>query len=131
KPMEATYLDENGKTQPYIMGCYGVGVSRILAAVAEQFNDDNGLVWPKILAPYDIHLVPVNMKNEVQKELADSLYKLLTSYRFDVLYDDRDERPGVKFADSDLIGLPVRITIGKKADEGIVEVKFRATNQSV
>ncbi|MEK3935045.1 proline--tRNA ligase [Sporosarcina sp. FSL W7-1349] len=130
EPMGGTFLDENGKSKPYIMGCYGIGVSRIMSAVAEQFNDDNGLKWPKKLAPYDIHLVAVNMKDEAQKELADELYNILKSYRYDVLYDDRPERAGVKFADSDLIGLPLRITVGKKASEGIVEVKFRQSGDS-
>ncbi len=130
EPMEGTYLDENGRAKPYAMGCYGIGVSRIMSALAEQFNDENGLKWPKHLAPFDIHLVPINLKNESQKELADNLYRLLKSYRFDVLYDDRSERAGVKFADSDLIGLPVRLTIGKKAAEGIVEVKFRDTGET-
>ena len=129
--MNATFLDEQGKAQPFIMGCYGIGVSRILAAVAEQFQDDNGFVWPKQLAPFDIHLVPVNTKDEAQVQLADDLYGLLKSYRYDVLYDDRAERAGVKFADADLLGLPVRVTVGKKAAEGLVEVKFRATGESV
>ena len=128
--MEATFLDENGKAKPFIMGCYGIGVSRIMAAVAEQYNDDNGLKWPTKLAPFDVHLIAVNVKDESQKGLADELYKLLKSYRYDVLYDDRPERAGVKFADSDLIGLPVRITIGKKASDGIVEVKFRQSGES-
>ncbi|MCZ2258788.1 proline--tRNA ligase [Sporosarcina sp. G11-34] len=130
EPMQGTFLDENGRSKPYLMGCYGIGVSRIMAAVAEQFNDESGLKWPKNLAPFNIHLVAVNMKDEKQKELADELYKLLKSYRFEVLYDDRAERAGVKFADSDLIGLPIRITIGKKASEGIVEVKFRESGES-
>ena len=130
EPMGGTFLDENGRAQPYIMGCYGIGVSRIMSAVAEQFNDEHGLKWPKNLAPFDIHLVPINLKNEDQKGLADNLYKLLKSYRFDVLYDDRSERAGVKFSDSDLIGLPIRITVGKKAAEGIVEVKFRDSGES-
>ena len=128
--MEGTFLDENGKAKPYIMGCYGIGVSRILAAVAEQFNDENGLKWPKKLAPYDVHLIAVNVKDESQTELANELYSVLKSYRYEVLYDDRPERAGVKFADSDLIGLPVRLTIGKKASEGIVEVKFRQTGET-
>ena len=128
--MNATYLDEQGKAQPFIMGCYGIGVSRLLAAVAENFQDDNGFVWPTQLAPYDLHLVPVNTKDEAQVQLADELYGLLKSYRYEVLYDDRAERAGVKFADADLIGLPVRITIGKKASEGLVEVKFRATGET-
>lgn len=127
--MNATYLDENGRSQPMIMGCYGIGVSRTMAAVAEQFNDEKGLVWPSKIAPFDIHLIPVNIKDENQASLADELYQLLKQNRFDVLLDDRIERPGVKFADSDLIGLPIRVTIGKKANEGIVEVKIRKTGE--
>ncbi|MBG9755672.1 proline--tRNA ligase [Lysinibacillus sphaericus] len=128
--MNGTFLDEQGKSQPFIMGCYGIGVSRILAAVAEHFQDENGFTWPTQLAPYDIHVVPVNTKDEVQVALADELYGLLKSYRYDVLLDDRAERAGVKFADADLIGLPVRVTVGKKATEGIVEVKFRQTGET-
>ena len=128
--MNGTFLNEQGKAEPFIMGCYGIGVSRILAAVAENFQDENGFVWPKQLAPYDIHLVPINTKDEAQTQLAEDLYGLLKSYRYDVLFDDRNERAGVKFADSDLIGLPVRVTIGKKAAEGIVEVKIRATGET-
>lgn len=130
EPMGGTFLDENGRSKPYIMGCYGIGVSRILAAVAEQFNDEYGLKWPKKIAPFDVHLIAVNLKDESQKELADELYSVLKSYRYDVLYDDRPERAGVKFADSDLIGLPVRITVGKRASEGIVEIKFRQTGET-
>lgn len=128
--MNGTFLDEQGKAQPFIMGCYGIGVSRILAAVAEHFQDDNGFTWPTQLAPYDLHVVPVNTKDEAQVTLADELYGLLKSYRYDVLLDDRPERAGVKFADADLIGLPVRVTVGKKATEGIVEVKFRQTGET-
>ncbi|WP_068983122.1 MULTISPECIES: proline--tRNA ligase [Lysinibacillus] len=128
--MNGTFLDEQGKTQPFIMGCYGIGVSRILAAVAEHFQDENGFIWPTQLSPYDIHVVPVNTKDETQVALADELYGLLKSYRYDVLLDDRAERAGVKFADADLIGLPVRVTVGKKATEGIVEVKFRQTGET-
>lgn len=128
--MNAMFLDEQGKTQPFIMGCYGIGVSRLLAAVAEQFQDENGFVWPKQLAPYDVHLVPVNLKDEAQAQLSAELYSILKSYRYDVLYDDRPERPGVKFADADLIGLPVRVTVGKKAAEGVVEVKLRHSGET-
>ena len=128
--LSATFLDEQGKAQPFIMGCYGIGVSRLLAAVAEQFQDDNGFVWPTQLAPYDLQLIPINAKDEAQVQLADELYGVLKSYRYEVLYDDRPERAGVKFADADLIGLPVRITVGKKASEGLVEVKFRSTGES-
>lgn len=130
EPMNGTFLDENGRSQPYIMGCYGIGVSRVMAAVAEQFQDENGFIWPSVVSPYDVHLVPVNTKDENQVALSEELYKLLKSSRFDVLYDDRPERAGVKFADADLIGLPIRITIGKKASEGIVEVKVRRTGES-
>lgn len=127
--MNATYLDEFGKTQPMIMGCYGIGVSRTMAAVAEQFNDDKGLIWPVAVAPFDVHLIPVNMKDESQAAVANELYSLFKKNRLDVLMDDRNERPGVKFADSDLIGLPIRVTVGKKASEGIVEVKVRKTGE--
>lgn len=127
--MGATVLDENGRSKPMIMGCYGIGVSRIVAAIAEQYNDENGLVWPAQLAPFDIHLIPINMKNEAQKSVAEQLYHQLKDNRFEVLMDDRQERPGVKFADSDLIGLPIRITVGKKAADGIVEVKIRKSGE--
>lgn len=130
-PMGGTFLDENGRSQPYIMGCYGIGVSRVLAAVAEQYNDEKGFIWPKQLSPYDIHLMPVNMKDETQAQIAEELYNLLKSYRFEVLFDDRAERAGVKFADADLIGLPVRVTIGKRASEGIIELKYRQTGETV
>jgi prolyl-tRNA synthetase len=130
EPMNGTFLDDNGRSQPFIMGCYGIGVSRVMAAVAEQFQDEKGFIWPTAVSPYDVHLVPVNTKDEVQVEMADDLYKLMKSYRYDVLYDDRAERAGVKFADSDLIGLPIRITVGKKAVEGLVEVKIRKTGET-
>ncbi|MDX1771511.1 MAG: proline--tRNA ligase, partial [Planococcaceae bacterium] len=112
EPMNGTFLDDNGRSQPYIMGCYGIGVSRVMAAVAEQYQDEKGFTWPGAVSPYDVHLVPVNTKEETQVALSDDLYKLLKSYRYDVLYDDRAERAGVKFADADLIGLPIRITVG-------------------
>lgn len=111
--MHAAFLDENGREQVMLMGCYGIGVSRTLTAVCEQHNDDKGLVWPVNLAPFDVHLVPVNMKDAQQSALAESLHAELEK-QFTVLMDDRNERPGVKFADSDLIGLPVRVTVGKK-----------------
>lgn len=128
--MNSTFLDENGKSKPIIMGCYGIGVSRTVAAIAEQFNDENGLIWPEAVAPFDLHLITVNPKQEDQKQLADELYTTLRK-QFDVLYDDRQERPGVKFADSDLIGLPLRVTVGKRASEGIVEVKIRRTGETL
>lgn len=129
--MGATYLDENGRNQPMIMGCYGIGVSRTVAAIAEQFNDENGLLWPEAVTPYHVHVIPVNVKNDEQRELGEKLYNELLDNRFEVLLDDRQERAGVKFADSDLIGLPVRVTVGKRASEGIVEVKVRKTGESL
>ncbi|PYZ98046.1 proline--tRNA ligase [Alteribacter lacisalsi] len=122
--MKASYLDENGKAQPIVMGSYGIGVSRTVAAIVEQHHDDNGIIWPAAVAPFDVHLIPVNLKQDDQKEVAEELYAELRR-SFDVLYDDRAERPGVKFKDSDLYGIPVRITVGKRAGEGIVEVKPR------
>lgn len=131
EPMHAVFLDENGREQTMLMGCYGIGVSRTLSAVAEQFHDDNGLIWPPNLAPFDIHLIPINVKDDVQAALTNELYDFLRDHRYDVLLDDRKERPGVKFADSDLIGLPIRITVGKKAADGIIEVKNRKTGESI
>ncbi|EJE1846757.1 proline--tRNA ligase [Listeria monocytogenes] len=129
--MNATILDENGRAQPIIMGCYGIGVSRILSAIAEQSNDENGFVWDKQISPFDLHLIPVNMKSEEQVAFAETLYTSLQDADFSVLIDDRAERAGVKFADADLIGLPIRITVGKKAAEGVVEVKIRKTGEMI
>lgn len=127
--MNAVFLDENGRTQPMLMGCYGIGVSRTVAAIAEQFNDEKGLVWPANMAPYQVHLIPVNMKDDTQATVAQQLYTECKAVGLDVLMDDRHERAGVKFADSDLIGLPIRVTVGKKAAEGIFEVKIRKTGE--
>ncbi|CAJ1227551.1 proline--tRNA ligase [Levilactobacillus zymae] len=127
----ATVLDENGRQKPVVMGCYGIGVSRLLSAVAEQNADEHGLVWPRNIAPYDIHLIPVNLKKAEQADLTAELEQQLTAAGYRVLTDDRKERPGVKFADSDLIGIPARITVGKKAGEGIVEIKIRKTGETV
>lgn len=127
--MNATILDNQGKAKPLLMGCYGIGVSRTLSAVVEQNNDENGIIWPKAIAPFDLHIITLNPKKDEQRELGDQLYALLNK-SFDVLYDDRKERAGVKFNDADLIGLPVRIVIGKNAAEGIVEVKRRDTGES-
>lgn len=129
--LDAKVLDENGRAIPVIMGCYGIGVSRLLSAVSEQQSDENGLVWPKNIAPYDVHVIPVNAKNAEQMEIAGQINGELTKAGYDVLVDDRKERAGVKFADSDLIGIPLRVTIGKKASEGIVEVKLRKTGEAV
>ena len=127
--MNAKFLDNQGKAQPLIMGCYGIGVSRTWSAIVEQNNDENGIIWPKSVTPFDLHLITINPKKEEQLELGDKLYSELQS-KYDVLYDDRKERAGVKFNDADLIGLPIRIVVGKNASEGIVEVKVRQTGES-
>ncbi|MBE5663111.1 proline--tRNA ligase [Staphylococcus sp. SS35] len=127
--MNATFLDNQGKAQPLIMGCYGIGISRTLSAIVEQNHDDNGIIWPKSVSPFDVHLISINPKKDDQRELADQLYAKFNE-KFDVLYDDRQERAGVKFNDADLIGLPLRIVVGKRASEGIVEVKERLTGDS-
>ncbi|EGL83721.1 Prolyl-tRNA synthetase [Caldalkalibacillus thermarum TA2.A1] len=128
--MGATFLDENGNQQPMIMGCYGIGVTRLLAAIIEQHHDEHGIIWPRAVAPFDIHLISVNMKDDLQRELAEQLYVKLQQAGFDVLYDDREERAGVKFKDADLIGIPLRVTVGKKAGDGIVECKLRRTGET-
>ncbi|WP_163536830.1 proline--tRNA ligase [Gracilibacillus sp. YIM 98692] len=125
----ASYLDEQGKQQTMTMGCYGIGISRTLAAIVEQYHDDNGITWPASITPYQAHIVTINIKNEEQNSVSEQLYKQLQGQGISVLYDDRKERPGVKFADSDLIGLPVRLTVGKRANEGYVECKIRATGE--
>ncbi|EEE48500.1 proline--tRNA ligase [Staphylococcus capitis] len=127
--MNATFLDNQGKAQPLIMGCYGIGISRTLSAIVEQNNDDNGIIWPKSVTPFDLHLITINPKKDDQRELGDQLYDQLNG-KFDILYDDRKERAGVKFNDADLIGLPMRVVVGKRAEEGIVEVKQRLSGES-
>ena len=129
KSMQCTYLDENGKEQVPIMGCYGIGVSRCLAAIIEQNCDENGIIWPMSVAPYKVIVVPVNVKDETQRELAEYIYTSLRSRGIDVMLDDRNERAGVKFNDAELIGIPIRITVGKTAGEGIVEFKVRKTGE--
>ncbi|WP_353419130.1 proline--tRNA ligase [Staphylococcus delphini] len=127
--MKATVLNQQGREQNLTMGCYGIGVSRTLSAIIEQHHDENGIIWPKSVTPFDVHLITVNPKKDEQRECADQLYdQLLGTY--DVLYDDRNERAGVKFNDADLIGIPVRVVVGKNAAEGIVEVKRRDTGDS-
>ena len=125
----ATVLNEDGKSVVLQMGCYGIGVSRVLSAAVEQHHDDRGIIWPKAMAPYHASLVVVNINNEEQMEAGEKLYKELQDAGFDILLDDRKERAGVKFNDADLIGLPVRITVGKKISEGIVEYKLRNSDE--
>ncbi|RAI82806.1 proline--tRNA ligase [Macrococcoides goetzii] len=127
--MNATFLNDQGRAEPMIMGCYGIGVSRTLSAVIEQHHDDKGIIWPTSITPFEIHIITANAKQDTQRELADQLYD---AYKrdFEVLYDDRNERAGVKFNDADLIGVPVRIVVGKQAADEIVEVKNRRTGES-
>lgn len=128
--MGASFLDQNGKAQPVIMGSYGIGVTRVLSAVIEQHLTERGISWPKEIAPYDLHIVQMKMKDDDQTKLAESLEQKYSA-DYDVLYDDRNERAGVKFADADLIGAPLRITIGKKASDGIIEVKRPTDEKSI
>ena len=126
--LNATFLDQNGKAKPYVMGCYGIGVTRTIAAAIEQFHDDKGIMWPVAIAPYEVVVVPVSSKDEEQMKIAEGLYTQLKGMGVDVLFDDRNERAGVKFNDADLIGYPVRITVGKKsAADQTVEIKVRRT----
>ena len=142
--MNATVLDENGRAVPLVMGCYGSGVSRLLSAVMEQharlfvkktpkgeYRYAWGINFPKELAPFDVHLIPVNVKDEESLALTDKIEESLVGAGYEVLVDDRNERVGVKFSDSDLIGLPIRVTVGKKAAEGIVEVKIKASGDTI
>lgn len=124
---DATVLDETGQYVPVSMGSYGLGVSRMLATIVEQHADADGISWPRSIAPFDLHIVQMNMEDEFQRKLTDELEETLTSHGYEVLVDDRRERAGVKFVDADLIGCPLRITVGKKAMENIVEVKLKRT----
>lgn len=130
KAMGATFLDENGRAREMIMGCYGIGISRIIAAVIEQHHDENGIIWPASVAPFHVHVIPVNAKVEEQRNAAERISQALTDAGLEVLYDDRPERAGVKFKDADLIGLPIRVTVSDKAQEGIVEVRVRRTGET-
>ena len=128
--LKATYLDENGKEQPMVMGCYGVGVSRTMAAAIEQNYDDNGIIWPIEIAPYHVLVVPVNTKDEASAAKAEEIYMQLKKVGLETVIDDRNERPGVKFKDADLIGYPLRGVVGPKTlTEGKLEVKIRKTGE--
>lgn len=130
--MGAMFLDQNGKSKPLIMGCYGIGVSRTLAAAIEQFHDEDGIIWPRAIAPYEVAIVPVNAKDEALMNMSQSLYDELQKEGVEVLLDDRKERAGVKFKDADLIGYPLRITISKKSIEtSEIEIKVRKDGQIV
>jgi prolyl-tRNA synthetase len=129
-PLRAVYLDEQGHEQPIVMGSYGIGPARIAAAAIEQNHDKLGMIWPESIAPFEVHLLVVNTKDPKMGDLAESLYRDLTAAGLEVLYDDRDERPGVKFKDADLLGVPLRVTVGSRAvKEGLVEVRRRRTGE--
>ena len=124
----ATFLTQEGRPKPLVMGCYGIGVSRTLAAAIEQFHDDNGIIWPRAIAPFEAVVVPINAKDEALMATATKVYEDLKAAGVDALLDDRKERAGVKFKDADLIGYPIRITISKMTLEtGEAEVKIRKT----
>jgi prolyl-tRNA synthetase len=130
KALKAVYLDKNGKEQVMIMGCYGIGVTRTVAAAIEQYHDDDGIIWPVPIAPFQVIITPVNINEASLCQAAEELYRSLTAQGIEVLLDDRDERAGVKFKDADLIGIPFRVTIGpKKLAEGQVEIKNRKSGE--
>ncbi len=124
------YLDESGKPKTVVMGCYGIGVTRCLAAAIEQGNDENGIILPVSIAPFEVIVIPVNAKDEEQLKMAESIYEELKNAGIDALLDDREERAGVKFKDAELIGIPLRIVVGKKCAEGIVEYRLRKDTQA-
>jgi prolyl-tRNA synthetase len=128
--MGATVLNQEGKEVPIVMGSYGIGVDRIMSAAVEQNHDEDGIIWPKSLAPFDVVVTITNMKQDDLRQAGEKLYEELQHAGLDVLLDDRDERAGVKFKDADLIGIPYRITIGKKVAEGVVELFDRSTKKS-
>lgn len=131
KPMKAVFSDVDGKDKPYVMGCYGIGISRTAAAAVERYHDENGIIWPASIAPYHVAIVPVNVRDELQMKVATEIYETLLAKGVEAVLDDRDERPGVKFKDADLIGFPYRITVGKTIEEGLVEFKTRKTSEMV
>ena len=131
KAMNATFTDKDGQEKPFIMGCYGIGISRTAAAAVERHHDEFGIKWPEAIAPYKVIIVPVSDQDEEQMKVAEDMYKKLLSAGIEVILDDRAERAGVKLKDADLIGIPYRITIGKTIKEGLVEFKTRATNETV
>ncbi len=127
EPMNAVYLDKDGKAKPYIMGCYGIGITRTAAAAVEANHDEHGIKWPVAIAPYHVIVVPVNAKDETQVKVAEEIYNKLLAQGVEVVLDDRNERAGVKFKDAELIGFPFRITVGKTIENGNVELVTRET----
>jgi prolyl-tRNA synthetase len=128
--MGATFLDEQGREKEIVMGCYGIGVGRTVAAAIEQYYDQNGIIFPMPMAPFQVLILPVNIKMDLLKETAEQLYQTFLENGIEVLYDDREETPGVKFKDADLIGIPLRVTLGEKnLKKGLVEIKKRKTGE--
>ena len=127
----ANFKDESGALHPCLMGCYGIGINRIMASAIELYNDENGIIWPISIAPFEVIVTPVNQDEPDVVKVAEELYHRLTDAGVEVLLDDRDLRGGIKFKDADLIGIPIRVTVGKKSVvEGNVEVKLRAKAES-
>jgi prolyl-tRNA synthetase len=131
KAMNATFTDENGAEVPFVMGCYGIGISRTAAAAVERHHDEYGIKWPIAIAPYHVSVIPVNIQDEKQMEVSQKITEDLEKQGIEVLFDDRDDRAGVKFKDADLIGIPLRITAGKTLQEGLVEYKVRETGEVI
>lgn len=130
--LQATYLDQNGRPNAMVMGCYGIGVSRTLAAAIEQYHDDNGIIWPRAIAPFEVVIVPINAKDEALMSTSKSIYDILLNNKVDVLLDDRKDRAGVKFKDADLIGYPLRITVSKNTlESNEVEIRIRKTGEAI
>jgi len=122
--MGAFFVDEEGRERPMVMGCYGIGITRVMAAAVEQNHDENGINWPFELAPFEVIVIPTNVKKDEIRELSEEIYETLKREGFDVLLDDRNARPGFKFKDADLIGIPLQVIVGKRAGEGVVELKL-------
>ncbi|MCM8758576.1 MAG: proline--tRNA ligase [Candidatus Omnitrophica bacterium] len=127
--LNVLYMDKDGKQKPVVMGCYGIGVSRVVAAIIEGSHDEKGIIWPLSVAPFVAIIVPVNMADNKQVEIANNLYDELRTEKIDVLFDDREESAGVKFADADLLGIPYRITLGRKLTQGKIEILERKTQK--
>ena len=126
--LQASFLDKDGKAKPFVMGCYGIGVTRTMAAAIEQYHDERGILWPVAIAPYEAVILPLNMKDDVMVTTARELYTQLSADSSEIVLDDRPERAGVKFNDADLIGYPVQIVVGKDTKtKGTVEIKVRRT----
>ena len=128
KALDLTYLDQNNQTQDVWMGSYGIGLGRTIAAVVEQNHDKKGILWPEAIAPFKVIIVLINGKDETQAEVAERIYNKLTENGVEVLLDDRDVRAGVKFADSELIGIPYRVTVGRGAKDNLVEINKRCSD---